>query len=116
MVQSKRGDYDNPVKSPWNFEHYDSDMERRMMERLDGDSEVVKWQKRHSVTIPWIDPNGARRSYRPDFLVEYADGRKAIMEVKNPVLFESPAVLRKENAAREWCCRRGMAYVLATQD
>lgn len=116
MVMSKRGLYENPAKSPWNFERYDSDMERRMMTRLDADAEVIRWQKRHSVTIPWIDPNGARRSYHPDFLVEYADGRKAILEVKNPMLFDSPAVLRKENAAREWCRKRGMTYVLATQE
>ena len=116
MVMSKRGTYDEPAKSPWNYEKYDSDMERRMMVRLDADPDVVMWQKRHSITIPWIDPNGSKRSYRPDFLVEYADGRKAILEVKNPALFDSPSVLRKENAAREWCRKRGMEYVLATQD
>ena len=116
MVMSKRGIYENPVKSPWNLERYDSDMERRMMVRLDADPEVSKWQKRHSVSIPWIDPNGARRNYRPDFLVEYEDGRKVILEVKNLMLLDSPSVLRKENAAREWCRKRGMEYKLATQE
>ena len=43
-------------------------------------------------------------------------GRKEIIEVKNPALMDSPAVQRKQNAAREWCRKRGMSYRLATID
>ena len=114
MAISKRGMFPDPQKSPWNFEKYDSDMERKMMLRLERDPEVVKWQKRHTVSIAWIDPHGKRRNYRPDFLVEYADGRKALLEVKNPALMDTPAVKSKENAARAWCRRRGMEYEIAT--
>ena len=114
MAISKRGMYENPRKSPYNFENYDSNLERMMMRRLEGDGEVAKWQKRHGISIPWIDPNGRKCNYRPDFLVEYTDGRKAIIEVKNPALMDSPSVLRKESAAREWCRRREMVYEMAT--
>ena len=114
MAISKRGIYETPIKSPWSFERYDSDMERMMMARLENDPEVAKWVKRHGISIPWIDPRGRRCSYRPDFLVEFTDGRKAIIEVKNPALMDSPAVMRKESAAREWCRKRGMAYQIAT--
>ncbi len=114
MAISKRGTYESPSKSPFNFERYDSYLERIMMDRLENDDGVARWQKRHTVSIPWIDQHGRQRNYRPDFLVEYTDGRKAIIEVKNPALMDSPSVLRKENAAREWCRRRGMAYELAT--
>ena len=114
MAISKRGMYEGPKKSPYNFENYDSDMERAMMARLDKDPDVAKWQKRHGISIPWIDHQGRKCNYRPDFLVEYADGRKLLIEVKNPALFDSPSVLRKESAAREWCRRRGMTYELAT--
>ena len=114
MAISKRGIYDNPVKSSFNFERYESDLERTMMERLDGDAEVARWQKRHGISIPWIDVHGRQCKYRPDFLVEYTDGRKVIVEVKNPAMMDSPPVLRKESAAREWCRRRGMTYELAT--
>ena len=113
MAISKRGMYES-AKSPFNFERYESDMEREMMKKLDGDTEVAKWQKRHGVSIPWIDTDHRRRNYRPDFLVEYTDGRKVLIEVKNPAMMDSPAVLRKESAAREWCRRRGMTYELAT--
>ena len=113
MAISKRGIYENASKSPYNFERYDSDMERKMMVRLENDPEVAKWQKRHTATIPWIDRQGKRRSYRPDFIVEYADGRKAMIEVKDPSRVDSPSVQRKANAAREWCRKRGMEYEIA---
>ena len=114
MAISKRGTYEAPTKSPYNFERYDSDLERMMMEKLEADAQVAKWQKRHGVSIPWIDTHGRKCSYRPDFLVEYTDGRKVIVEVKNPAMMDSPSVLRKESAAREWCRRRNMTYELAT--
>ena len=114
MAISKRGRYENPDKSPYSFENYDSDLERMMMIRLERDAEVAKWQKRHGISIEWIDTRGRKLRYRPDFLVEYTDGRKVIIEVKNPAMMDSPSVLRKRNAAQEWCRRRGMSYELAT--
>lgn len=114
MVASRRDIYEAPAKSPWNFERYDSDLERRMMEFLDGDPEVAIWQKRHGITIPWIDAQGRRHAYSPDFLVQYADGRKVVIEVKNPELIESSQVRRKAEAAKRWCERRGMDYEIRT--
>ena len=84
------------------------------MMRLEDDPEVSKWNKRHGISIPWIDSNGRQRNYRPDFLVEYTDCRKAIIEVKNPMLIDSPSVLRKRSAAESWCRKRTMTYELAT--
>ena len=84
------------------------------MVRLEADPEVVKWQKRHGISIRWIDANGRQSKYRPDFLVEYADGRKAIIEVKDPSKMDSQAILRKRRAAEEWCRKRGMTYEMAT--
>ena len=114
MAISKHGIYEAPRKSPYSFERYDSDMERKMMVRLEADDEVVKWQKRHGISIPWIDTHGRKCNYRPDFLVEYADGRKILIEVKNPAMVETLSVKRKCSAAREWCRRRGMTYELTT--
>ena len=42
MAISIRGEYDKPQKSPWNFEHYHSDLERLIMERLERYTHVVK--------------------------------------------------------------------------
>ena len=114
MPVSNRGIYEAPQKSPYSFERYDSDLERAMMVRLESDGEVVKWQKRHGISIPWIDTRGRKCNYRPDFLVEYTDGRKGLIEVKAAALVDSPAVQRKRRAAEEWCRRRGMTYEIAT--
>ena len=114
MPISKRGIYETLTKSPYSFEKYDSDLERRMMMRLEADPEVVKWQKRHGISIRWIDARGRQCNYRPDFLVEFTDGRKTIIEVKDPSKMDSQAILRKRRAAEQWCRRRGMTYGLAT--
>lgn len=114
MPISNHGIFESPAKSPYNFEKYDSDLERKMMKKLDADASVAKWQKRHGISIRWIDSQGRQCNYRPDFLVEYSDGRKTLVEVKNPAMMDSPAVLRKRSAAEEWCRKRGMAYEIAT--
>ena len=114
MAISKHGDFWNPEKSPYNFERYQSDMERRMMDRLETDPTVKKWMKRHGISIPWIDGQKHQRRYVPDFLVEYIDGHKSILEVKDPSRVDSDEVKRKRKSAEMWCKRRGMEYVVAT--
>lgn len=114
MVLSKHGEFYNPQKSPYNFERYQSDMERKMMESLDADPMVSKWMKRHGISIPWIDGQKHQRRYVPDFVVEYDDGRKAIIEVKDPSRLDSNDVQRKRKAAEIWCKQRGMEYVIKT--
>jgi len=112
MAMSKHGQYPNPKKSPWNFEYYQSDLERRMMDRLESDPHAVKWMKRHSITIPWIDGQKHQRRYVPDFLVEYEDGTKAIIEVKDPSRVDTNEVQRKRRAGEMWCKMRGMEYII----
>ena len=82
MPTIERGNFENPEKSAYNFEVYDSGLERRMMERLEKDHTVRKWTKKHGIVIPWIDTKGKRHNYRPDFLVEYVDGSVGLIEVK----------------------------------
>lgn len=114
MALSKHGQFDGPKKSPYNFELYQSDMERRMMERLEADPVVKRWMKRHGITIPWIDGQKHQRRYVPDFLVEYTDNRKALIEVKDPSRMDSDDVKRKRKAAEMWCKQRHMEYVIAS--
>ena len=114
MAISKHGVFEGPKKSPYNFERYQSDMERRMMERLEADPVVQRWMKRHGISIPWIDGQKHQRRYVPDFLVEYTDARKALIEVKDPSRIDSNDVQRKRKAAEMGCKQRTMEYVLAT--
>lgn len=85
-----------------------------MIERLENDSHVTKWMKCHGTTIPWIDGQKHQRKYVPDFLVEYEDGRKALIEVKDPSRLDSNDVQRKHKSAEMWCKQRNMEYVIAT--
>ena len=103
-------------KSAYNFEVYDSGLERRMMERLETDHTARKWTKKHGIVIPWHDPRGRRHNYRPDFLVEYIDGAVALVEVKGANQIDSETVQRKREAAERWCRRRGMEYSIETID
>ncbi len=114
MGISIHGELENPKKSPWNFEKYDSDLERRMMDRLERDPNVVKWMKRHGITIPWIDGQKHQRRYRPDFLVEFEGNRIVIIEVKDPTRIDSDDVQRKRKAAEIWCKQRHMEYLIMT--
>ena len=84
------------------------------MEKLDADPTVVKWMKRHGITIPWIDVQKHMRRCVPDFIVDYTDDHKSIPEVKDPSRVDSDEVKRKRKAAEIWCKRRGMEYVIAT--
>lgn len=114
MEISKHGMFKDPQKSPYNYELYQSDLERRMMLRLESDNSVKRWVKRHSITIPWIDGQKHQRRYVPDFLVEYIDDRKALIEVKDPSRIDSDDVKRKRKAAEMWCKQRRMEYIIAT--
>ena len=114
MVISKHGEFWNPKKSPYNYERFQSDLERRMMVRLEADQNVRKWMKRHGISIPWIDGQKHQRRYVPDFIVEYDDGRRLIIEVKDPSRIDSNDVQRKRKAAEMWCKQRGIEYEMAT--
>lgn len=48
------------------------------------------------------------------FLVQYEDGRKVVIEVKDPSRINSNDVQRKRKAAEMWCKQRKMEYVIAT--
>ena len=70
--------------------------------------------QREAKTIPWIDGQKHQRRYVPDFLVEYEDGRKAVIEVKDPSRLDSNDVQRKRKSAEIWCKQRSMEYLVAT--
>ena len=114
MALSKHGIYEHPAKSPYNYESYDSLMELNYMERLEADPAVRRWMKRHTIVIAWMDAQKHNRRYHPDFLVEYTDGSKALIEVKDPTRVDSDDVQRKRRSAEMWCKRRDMRYIIET--
>ena len=56
------------------------------------------------------------RRHVPGFPVEYTDGRRVLVEVKDPSRVDTDEVKRKRKAAEIWCRRRGMEYVIATTE
>lgn len=115
MAGSEHGDFENPKKSAYSVERYDSDWERLYMIQLEKDKTVAKWTKVHGITIEYITEAGNKRGYRPDFLVEKLDGLKELHEVKGGHFLDNPDTIRKHEAAKNWCARRGMRFIVITK-
>lgn len=110
----KRGIFENPKKSPFSIEKYDDGWEKEYMEQLEADSEVIKWTKNHNIKIPYVDDAGYKKHFEPDFLVEKADGKKEIHEVKGGHLMNRETQL-KMNAAKLFTQSRNMVFRLITK-
>jgi len=112
MPTSERGDFESQTKSAYSVERYDSSWEWQYMKRLERDKTVAKWTKNHGIAIQYVTEAGNVRSYHPDFLVERMAGAVELHEVKGGQYLNNPDTLRKHEAARNWCRKRGMAFLV----
>jgi len=115
MPISERGDYENPTKSAYSVERYDSSWEFQYMKKLEADKTIKKWTKNHGVTIQYVTEARNVRGYRPDFLIERIDGTIELHEVKGGQYLNNPDTIRKHEAAKNWCQKRGMAFLVITK-
>ncbi|MEW6556379.1 MAG: TnsA endonuclease N-terminal domain-containing protein [Elusimicrobiota bacterium] len=115
MPISEKGDFENPKKSPYSVERYESIWELEYMKKLEKDKTVRKWTKNHGIVIQYVTEAGNVRGYRPDFLVERIDGKKELHEVKGGQFLENPDTKRKHESAQNWCKRRSMTFVIVTK-
>ena len=115
MPTSERGDFETPTKSAYSVERYDSSWELQYMKKLEKDKTVAKWTKNHGITIQYVTEAGNVRGYRPDFLIERIDGVKELHEVKGGQFLNNLDTMRKHEAARNWCRKRGMTFVVVTK-
>jgi hypothetical protein len=115
MPTSERGDFENPVKSAYSVERYDSSWELQYMKRLERDKTVAKWTKSHGIAIQYVTEAGNVRGYHPDFLIEKVGGVVELHEVKGGQYLTNPDTLRKHEAARNWCLKRGMTFLVITK-
>lgn len=115
MPTSEHGDLENPTKSAYSVERYESSWEHDYMKRLEKDKTVAKWTKNHGITIQYVTEAGNVRGYRPDFLVERIDAKKELHEVKGGQFLDNPDTKRKHEAARNWCRKRAMSFVVVTK-
>lgn len=112
---SDRGEYEHPEKSAYSLERYDSSWEKEYMAELEEDNDVDRWTKQHGILIPYLAENNEYKNYRPDFLVQYVNGDKKIIELKGNHLLKNEDTKRKTEQGRKWCKRRGMEYILLTK-
>jgi len=115
MPTSEHGDFENPTKSAYSVERYDSSWELQYMKRLERDKTVIKWTKNHGITIQYVTEAGNIRGYRPDFLLERIDGAIELHEIKGGHYLKNPDTIRKHEAARNWCKKRKMVFVVVTK-
>ena len=115
MPVSERGDFENPKKSAYSVERFDSNWERQYMVQLDRDKTVSKWTKIHGINIEYITEAGNKRGYRPDFLVQKIDDTIELHEVKGGHFLDNPDTKRKFEAAKNWCRKREMRFIVVTK-
>lgn len=105
----------NATKSAYSVERYDSSWELQYMKKLERDKTVAKSTKNHGITVQYVTEAGNVRGYRPDFLIECNDGTKELHEVKGGQFINDPNTIRKHEAAKSWCRKRGMRFVVITK-
>lgn len=111
---SKRGVLKGLGKSPHGEESYDSALEREYMVELERDPGVIRWTKKHGITIPYT-LFGFPHRYFPDFMVECRDGSKELHETKGLPLMLWLSTKIKGQTAEEWCAERGWRYKMITK-
>lgn len=86
------------------------------MRWFDVEPTVVRYSY-ESVKIPYVSNvrSGKLRNYLPDFLVEFSDGRKVLVEVKPSRKLVHAQVKKKLAAAQVWCFERGIDLQVITE-
>lgn len=86
------------------------------MQWFDGEPTVSSYGY-ETVSIPYLsNPRlGRYRRYLPDFLVEFTDGKKVLVEVKPSQKVSHAKVQKKLTAARQWCCDHGATLQVITE-
>lgn len=95
---------------------YRSSWEKVACVHFDNDPKVIKYEY-ESVKIPYVSNKrtGKLLNYIPDFIVEYFDGTKVIIEIKREDKLNNIKVLQKAEAARLWAEKQNMSYLFWTQ-
>jgi hypothetical protein len=95
---------------------YRSGWELEYMQYLDASDLVTSYQY-EQVIVAYISNvrSGKLRKYWPDFLVEYADGKKCLVEIKPKRKLDNAIVKKKLAAATQWCSEHGVTLEIVTE-
>lgn len=94
----------------------DSNWEKLFFFKMDNNPNV-KSVIRVPFTIKYINPNDNDwHNYLPDFLVEYNNGKKELIEIKPNYLLTDPIVKAKESYSIKYCSENNLSYKFITED
>lgn len=95
---------------------YRSGWELKYMEWLDANPDVRSFLY-EQVRVPYVSNvrTGKIRTYYPDFLVEFIDGSKLLVEVKPSRKLEQSTVKKKLAAAQVWASEHGATLQVLTE-
>lgn len=93
---------------------FESFLERSLLLRLDRDRTVRDYGSQPE-KVPFIDDEGRRRSYTPDFIVWRENGAVEIHEVTLASRRVRPGLRAREAAAAAVCRKRSWQYVVHTE-
>ena len=85
------------------------------MALLEADTTIKRWERCHSLHIPYTKANGKRGHYNPDFIVEWEGGTKELHEVKGGHPLTNGETKRKLAAGEAFCRKRGMIFKVITR-
>ena len=84
---------------------------------LDSDDNVAKyWYEPFAIVYVSNVRSKRLRKYIPDFLVELVSGAKKLVEVKPKKRLAAAKVIKKIQAAREWCAVNNVQFEIVTED
>lgn len=93
---------------------FESALERSLLLRLDRDWSVRDYGSQPE-TFHFMDDQGKRRTYTPDFIVWRRDGTVEIHEVTLTHRRIRPSIRLREAAATAVCRKRGWRYIVHTE-
>ena len=93
-----------------------SSWEQKYMIHLDACSDVASWTY-EKLVIEYVSNQKTKkiRKYYPDFYVEYVDGTRQVIEIKQKRKLFQATVKKKTKAAEQWCAINGATYKILTE-
>lgn len=105
---------------------YRSSYERRFIQWLEKSSMVLHWGS-ECIAITYVGEDGETHRYYPDYVVEWSNGEKSLIEIKpyNQTVKPDPRNewakrefsknVRKWLAAKQWCEQHGFSFKILTE-
>jgi len=109
----RRGLHVSPIAGDCKFR---SSWEQKYMLYLDAHPDVSCWSYEKTV-IEYVSNQRTKkiRKYYPDFYVEFKDGSRRLIEIKQKRKLEQASVKKKALAAHAWCASNGATYEILTE-